>query len=56
MKNDPSQFRKQPEQCFLGPDLKNVWEFRKKKIFGIIFTLKMTIKKYFFAKFKEKNC
>ena len=31
MKNDPSQFRKQPEQCFLGPDLKNVWEFRKKK-------------------------
>ena len=53
MKKDPSQFRKCPEQCFLRPDLKFFLEFRKKKLFTIIGTLKMTTKKYFFF---EKTC
>ena len=53
MKKDPSQFRKRPEQCFLRPDLNFFLEFRKKKLFSIIVTLKMTIKKYFFVK---KTC
>ena len=48
MKKAPSHFRKCLEQCFLRPELNFFLEFRKKKIFTIIFTLKMTIKKYFF--------
>ena len=54
MKKDPSHFRKYTEQCFLRPDLNFFLEFQEKKIFAIIFTLKMTIN-FFFQKNLSKK-